>query len=69
MKLKLNIIALLSLMGLVAATTGKTLKVEWSHITLLSVVAFAVGWLLFGLVWAIIIAIVVMVLMGIIKFG
>lgn len=69
MKMKLNIVALLAFIGLVAATTGKTLKIEWGHITLLSVVAFLVGWWLFGLVGAIIIAVIVMVLMGIIKYG
>jgi hypothetical protein len=41
--------------------------VQWSHIGLGSVVAFLVGWFLFGLLGAIIIAIVVLVLMGTIK--
>jgi len=43
------------------------IKIEWSHITILSVVAFVAGWLIFGLLGAIILAILVMVLMGIIK--
>jgi len=42
-------------------------KVEWSHITLLSVIAFVAGWFIFGLLGAIVLAIIVMVLMGIIK--
>jgi hypothetical protein len=42
-------------------------KVEWSHITILSVIAFVAGWWLFGLLGAIVLAIIVMVLMGIIK--
>ncbi len=44
-----------------------SIKIEWPHITILSVVAFVAGWLIFGLIGAIILAIVVMVLMGIIK--
>jgi hypothetical protein len=43
------------------------IKVEWTHITILSVIAFLAGWLIFGLLEAIIIAIIVMVLTGIIK--
>ncbi len=43
------------------------IKIEWPHITILSVVAFVAGWWIFGLLGAIILAIVVMVLMGIIK--
>jgi hypothetical protein len=43
------------------------IKVEWTHITILSVIAFVIGWLIFGLFGAIILAIIVMVLMGIIK--
>ncbi len=68
---KLNIVALLAFIGLVAqsSSSGKGIRVEWSHITLLSVVAFAIGWLIFGLVGAIILAIIVMVVMGIIRIG
>jgi len=43
------------------------IKIEWSHITILSVIAFVAGWLIFGLLGAIVLAIIVMVLMGIIK--
>jgi hypothetical protein len=42
-------------------------KVDWSHITILSVIAFVAGWFIFGLLGAIVLAIIVMVLMGIIK--
>jgi hypothetical protein len=43
------------------------IKIEWTHITILSVVAFVIGWLIFGLLGAIVLAIIVMVLMGIIR--
>jgi hypothetical protein len=43
------------------------IKVEWPHITILSVIAFVAGWFIFGLLGAIVLAIIVMVLMGIIK--
>jgi len=43
------------------------IKIEWTHITILSVIAFLAGWWLFGLLGAIVLAILVMVLMGIIK--
>ena len=43
------------------------IKVEWTHITILSVIAFVAGWFIFGLFGAIVLAIIVMVLMGIIK--
>ncbi len=43
------------------------IKVEWSHITILSVIAFLAGWFLFGLLPAIVLAIIVMLLMGIIR--
>jgi hypothetical protein len=66
---KLNLIALLAMMGLVAAEgKSRKLTVEWQHITLVSVLAFVIGWLIFGLLGAIILAIIVMVLMGIIKY-
>jgi hypothetical protein len=42
-------------------------KVEWSHITIFSVIAFVVGWFILGLLGAVVLAIIVMVLMGIIK--
>jgi hypothetical protein len=40
---------------------------EWSHIGVGSVIAFLIGWFVFGLLGAIIIAIVVLLLMGILK--
>ncbi len=43
------------------------IKIDWSHITIFSVIAFVAGWLIFGLLGAIVLAIIVMVLMGIIK--
>ena len=43
------------------------IKVQWTHITILSVIAFVAGWFIFGLIGAIVLAVIVMVLMGIIK--
>jgi len=43
------------------------IKIEWTHITIFSVIAFVAGWFIFGLLGAIILAIIVMVLMGIIR--
>jgi hypothetical protein len=41
--------------------------VEWSHIGVGAVIAFVVGWLIFGLLGAIVLAIVILFLMGVIK--
>jgi len=41
--------------------------VQWSHITITSVIAFLVGWFLFGLLGAVVIAVIVLALMGIIR--
>jgi hypothetical protein len=43
------------------------IKVEWTHNTILSAIAFVAGWFIFGLLGAIILAILVMLFMGIIK--
>jgi len=43
------------------------ITVQWSHIGLGSVVAFLIGWFVFGALGAIAIAIVVLILMGVIK--
>jgi len=43
------------------------ITVQWSHIGLGAVVAFLIGWFLFGLLGAIVISVVVLVLMGVIK--
>ena len=43
------------------------ITVQWSHIGLGSIIAFLVGWWIFGLLGAIGIAIVVLVLMGVHK--
>jgi hypothetical protein len=43
------------------------ITVQWSHIGVGSVVAFLIGWFIFGLLGAVVIAVVVLVLMGIIK--
>jgi hypothetical protein len=44
------------------------IEVNWGAIGLVSVIAFLIGWFIFGLLGAVILAIIVMVLMGIIKF-
>lgn len=44
------------------------IDVNWGAIGLASVIAFLIGWFIFGLLGAVILAIIVMVLMGIIKF-
>ena len=43
------------------------ITVQWSHIGVGAVVAFLVGWLVLGLLGAVIIAIIVLLLMGVIK--
>ena len=44
------------------------LEIQWSHITISSVIAFLIGWFLFGLFGAVVIAVIVLALMGIIRF-
>lgn len=43
------------------------ITVQWSHIGLGSVVAFLIGWLVFGLLGAVVLAVIVLLLMGVIK--
>ncbi len=45
------------------------ISMDWGRISLLSVVAFIVGWLIFGLLWAVVIAILVLILTGALKIG
>ncbi len=40
------------------------ISMEWGRISLLSVIAFLVGWWIFGLLWAVVIAIIVLILTG-----
>jgi hypothetical protein len=44
------------------------ISVNWGMMGLLSVIAFLVGWFIFGLLGAVILAIIVMIVMGIISF-
>lgn len=44
------------------------ISMDWGRISLLSVVAFLVGWWLFGLLWAVVIAIIVLILTGALSF-
>jgi len=46
---------------------ARKITMDWSKISVLSLVAFLVGWLLFGLLGAVVLAIVVLLIMGIIK--
>ncbi|MGM0405466.1 MAG: hypothetical protein ACQEQM_04925 [Thermoplasmatota archaeon] len=41
---------------------------QWGGISLLSVVAFLIGWWMFGLLWAVVIAIIVLILTGTLSF-
>ena len=43
------------------------IKMNWGALGLGSVVAFIIGWFLFGLLGAVLLAIVVLILMGILK--
>jgi hypothetical protein len=44
------------------------ISMNWGAIGLGSVVAFVIGWLLFGLLGAVVLAVVVLALTGILKF-
>ena len=41
--------------------------IQWSHISITSIIAFLIGWFLFGLLGAVVIAVIVLALMGIIR--
>jgi hypothetical protein len=43
-------------------------SMNWGALGLGSVVAFIIGWLIFGLLGAVVLAIIVLVLMGILRF-
>jgi hypothetical protein len=43
------------------------ITMDWSKISVVSVIAFLVGWFIFGLLGAVVLAIIVLVLMGIIR--
>jgi hypothetical protein len=43
------------------------ITINWGAMGLGSVIAFVIGWFIFGLLGAVVLAIIVMVLMGIIK--
>jgi hypothetical protein len=44
------------------------ITVNWGAMGIGSVIAFVIGWFIFGLLGAVVLAVIVMVLMGIIKF-
>ena len=41
--------------------------IQWSHISITSIIAFLIGWFLFGLLGAVVITVIVLALMGIIR--
>ncbi|KHO48260.1 MAG: hypothetical protein QT00_C0001G0274 [archaeon GW2011_AR5] len=43
------------------------ISMDWSKISVVSVIAFLAGWLIFGLLGAVVLAIVALALMGILK--
>ena len=43
------------------------ITINWGAMGLGSVIAFVIGWFIFGLLGAVVLAIIVMVLMGIVK--
>ena len=43
------------------------ISMDWSKISVVSVIAFLAGWLIFGLLGAVVFAIVALALMGILK--
>ncbi len=45
----------------------KSISMDWSKISAVSIVAFLVGWLVFGLFGAVVLAIIVLALMGTLK--
>jgi len=44
------------------------ISMNWGALGLGAVVAFVIGWWIFGLIGAVVIAIIVLILMGILKF-
>ena len=44
------------------------ITMNWGALGLGSVVAFVIGWWIFGLIGAVVIAVIVLILMGILKF-
>ena len=44
------------------------INVNWGALGLGSAIAFLIGWLLFGLLGAVMLALIVMIILGIIKF-
>jgi hypothetical protein len=51
----------------IKAGVNMAITMNWGAIGLGSVVAFVIGWLIFGLLGAVVLAIVVLLLMGILK--
>jgi hypothetical protein len=48
-------------------TMKNEVSMNWSKISVVSVIAFLAGWLMFGLLGAVVIAVIVLALMGILK--
>ena len=45
------------------------ITVAWSRLGIGAIVGFLIGWLIFGLLGAVVLALIIMVLMGIIKIS
>jgi hypothetical protein len=45
----------------------KKITMDWSKITIGSVLAFVLGWFIFGLAGAVVLAVIVLVLLGILR--
>ncbi len=45
------------------------ISMDWGKISVLSLIAFIIGWWIFGLLWAVVIAILVLILTGALKIG
>ncbi len=46
---------------------ANAITMDWSKISVVSVIAFLVGWFIFGLLGAVVLAIIALVLMGILR--
>lgn len=59
----------LILMGILhdSNSKGAMIKIDWSRITILSVICFVIGWILFGFIGAVLLGAIVLVLLGIIQ--
>jgi len=50
-----------------AKKTSTKISMDWSKVSIISIVAFLVGWLIFGLFGAVLLAIIALLITGILK--